>query len=452
MTIINPSILWPLYAIKTRNIKKEYDGMKLTVSYYKTEMLDIEKLQPFQGNLKDLSEANYKKLRKQILDNGFAEPFSVWENEGNVYILNGHQRHREIVKMKEEGINVPALPCNFIRCANRKEAKKMILALTSQYGNMTEDGLYEFLEESGIGFEEMRDCFNFPEINMDDFGAGYYGDDDKGNDDGFEMPDHESIETDIKLGDLFEIGPHRLLCGDSTDPDQVARLMNGEKAVLCNTDPPYGINFVKLSQSKGQSKGYNDIENDDFKAGEFQEFLEKSIKASLQHLTDNCAFYFWHPMLTQGYFAAAAADIIIHRQIIWVKPTFIFGRGDYHWRHELCFYGWVKGHRPNFYGERNQNTIWEFARENDKIHPTQKPVKIFEIPIQNHTLKGQIVYEPFTGSGSQYVAAHQLKRKCYGMEIDPKYCQVIIDRMIRLDDTLEIKKNGVPYQRESMAS
>jgi DNA modification methylase len=354
--------------------------------------------------------------------------------------------------MKEEGINVPALPCNFIRCANRKEAKKMILALTSQYGNMTEDGLYEFLEESGIGFEEMRDCFNFPEINMDDFGAGYYGDDDKGNDDGFEMPDHESIETDIKLGDLFEIGPHRLLCGDSTDPDQVARLMNGEKAVLCNTDPPYGINFVKLSQSKGQSKGYNDIENDDFKAGEFQEFLEKSIKASLQHLTDNCAFYFWHPMLTQGYFAAAAADIIIHRQIIWVKPTFIFGRGDYHWRHELCFYGWVKGHRPNFYGERNQNTIWEFARENDKIHPTQKPVKIFEIPIQNHTLKGQIVYEPFTGSGSQYVAAHQLKRKCYGMEIDPKYCQVIIDRMIRLDDTLEIKKNGVPYQRESMAS
>jgi DNA modification methylase len=229
----------------------------------------------------------------------------------------------------------------------------------------------------------------------------------------------------------------------------VAKLMNGEKAILCNTDPPYGIDFVQLSKSKGQSKNYDNIENDNFKDAEFQHFLEKAIKASLPYLHKKTAFYFWHPMLTQGYFAAAAAaaaaDILISRQIIWVKPSLVFGRGDYHWKHELCFYGWIKGFKPDFYGERNQTTIWEAGRENDKIHPTQKPLKLFEIPILNHTKPHEIVYEPFSGSGSQMVAAHQLNRKCYGMELDPKYCQVIVDRMRKLDPSIEIKRNGEHY-------
>ena len=135
-------------------------------------------------------------------------------------------------------------------------------------------------------------------------------------------------------------------------------------------------------------------------------------------------------MLTQGTFfaAAAAADILVNRQIIWVKPAFVFGRGDYHWKHELCFYGWVRGDKPPFYGERNQHTIWEIGRENDGIHPTQKPVEIFEIPICNHTLRGEICYEPFAGSGSQVIACEKLNRKCYGMEIDEHYCDVIVQR------------------------
>lgn len=262
------------------------------------------------------------------------------------------------------------------------------------------------------------------------------------HEDDFEVPDE--IQTDIVLGDLFEIGEHRLMCGDSTDSEQVAKLMNGEIGVLMNTDPPYGVDYVKLAKSKGQSKQSKNITNDELSNEGLQEFLEEIISSAVPFLIERCAFYLWHPMLTQGTFfaAAAAADININSQIIWVKPSLVFGRNDYHWRHELCFYGWRKGHKPDFYGERNQTTVWEVGRENDKIHPTQKPIELFSIPIKNHTLKNQVVYEPFGGSGSQFVAAHQLNRKCYGMEIDPKYCQVIIDRMKKLDPSLVIKRNG----------
>jgi len=234
-----------------------------------------------------------------------------------------------------------------------------------------------------------------------------------------------------KPGDLWLLGEHRLLCGDSTKAEDVERLMAGAKAALLQTDPPYGIAYVANAKSKGQAVSHEDIENDELDGAKLQEFLELTITAVLPHLTDNCAFYLWHPMLTQGTFfaaAAAAADILIHRQIIWCKPSLVFGRGDYHWQHELCFYGWRKGFRPDFYGERNQTTLWHVGRETSKEHPTAKPVALWEPPFRNHTRKGDVVYEPFSGSGSQLIAAEQLGRKCYGMEISPAYCDVIVKR------------------------
>ncbi len=221
------------------------------------------------------------------------------------------------------------------------------------------------------------------------------------------------------------------MCGDATSAADLKLLMGTAHAVLMNTDPPYGIDYVKNGKSKNQSKGFEDIANDNLDGAGLQKFLEDCIKVAVPHLTKNAAFYLWHPMLTQGTFfaaAAAAADILISRQIIWVKPSMVFGRGDYHWRHELCFYGWRRGHKPPFYGSRNQTTVWEAGRENEKIHPTQKPVLLFETPILNHAKNGEVVYEPFAGSGSQFMAAEKHGRLCYGMELNPLYCDAIIQR------------------------
>jgi DNA modification methylase len=149
----------------------------------------------------------------------------------------------------------------------------------------------------------------------------------------------------------------------------------------------------------------------------------------------HAAFYFWHPMLTQGTYvaAAAAAGILIHRQIIWVKPVLLLGRGDYHWRHELCFYGWQQGNRPPFYGPRNQDTIWEVAsvsnaERKEMNHATPKPVALWDKPIANHTHRGEILYEPFAGSGTQIIAAEATGRRCFAMEIDANNTDVCVRR------------------------
>ena len=231
-----------------------------------------------------------------------------------------------------------------------------------------------------------------------------------------------------KLGDLWELGAHRLLCGDATAPADVAKLMGDARAGLMNTDPPYGIAYDSKALHVNGAE-YEPIVSDGLNGQGLQAFLESAIRAALPYLTETAAFYLWHPMLTQGTFfaAAAAADILIYRQIIWSKPQMIFGRGEYHWKHELCFYGWRRGCRPPFYGERNQVTVWEIGYDgnrNERDHPTQKPAKLFEIPLLNHTRTGEACYEPFCGSGSQLIAAQKLGRRCFALEIEPRYADV----------------------------
>jgi DNA modification methylase len=238
------------------------------------------------------------------------------------------------------------------------------------------------------------------------------------------------------------MGEHRLLCGDSTKAEDVARLMEGEKAVLMNTDPPYGVDYtatkagMPVSGLGDAQARWGDIENDDLTDGaKLQTFLESAIRAAVPHLASGCAFYLWHPMLTQGTFfaaaaAAAAADILIHRQIIWVKPGFVLTRsGMYHWKHELCFYGWVRSHPPPWYGEKNQTSVWEVGRDDGKsVHPTQKPVALFETPMLNHSRKGEAVYEPFCGSGSQIIAGERLGRRVRAMELSPRWVDAAVAR------------------------
>jgi DNA modification methylase len=267
-----------------------------------------------------------------------------------------------------------------------------------------------------------------------------------------DLADELREQWGVTSGQLWEArsksseGTHRLLCGDCTDAIAVKRLFDEQTAVLLNTDPPYGIDYSKLKDGIprpgfiNHQDHWGDIENDTLTDGvALQAFLERMIRAALPYLDDHSAFYLWHPMLTQGVFfaaaaAAAAADILIHRQIIWVKPGFVLTRsGMYHWKHELCFYGWRRGFPPPWYGNKSQVSVWDIGRDTDAgMHPTQKPIALFVPPIENHTLSGQIIYEPFAGSGSQLCAAEQCGRICYAMEIDSRYVAVCLERLSTL--------------------
>lgn len=285
-----------------------------------------------------------------------------------------------------------------------------------------------------------------PDFNLDMLGIKNFTLD-MADKEGLTDPDEipEVTESKAKLGDIYKLGEHRLMCGDSTSLEQVEKLMDGKKAKAWISDPPYGINHVETSQEKGQSKGYKKIANDDLHDEELKDFIFKSIEASKPYLEKGFAFYMWHAMKMQAYFsqaAAAAAGILFHRQIIWEKERFVFGRGHYHWQHELCLMGWLEGNEPPFYGERNQTTIWKVSRENDKIHPTQKPVELYEKPIKNHLKSGEIFIEPFGGSGVGIIAAEKCGVSCYCMELDPHYIDVIITRWEKFTGKTAEKING----------
>jgi len=235
------------------------------------------------------------------------------------------------------------------------------------------------------------------------------------------------------LGDLYEIGEHRLLCGDSTDSDQVAKLMNGEKADMIFTDPPYGVDYKGINND--DRAGLKDLLN-----GAFSNYKTNTKSGGSFYCchSDKCSDIFNEVFRTYCHFSC---------QIIWVKDSLVMSRGDYHSKHEPIFYGWIEGGSHKFEGDRKQTTIWEFERpKRSEGHSTMKPVGLVAKAVNNSSKGEDLILDLFIGSGTTMVASHQLNRKCYGMELDPKYCQVIVDRMLKLDPTLEIKKNGQPYE------
>jgi DNA modification methylase len=244
--------------------------------------------------------------------------------------------------------------------------------------------------------------------------------------DDYEIP--SEIVTDIVLGDLFEIGQHRLLCGDSTNADDVAKLMNGQKADLLFTDPPYNVAF------NGRSGKFDVIKNDDLPEKEFEDFINafiailSLIKPQTYYICCNWAFY-----------GVLQLKLKPKACIVWAKNVFGLGRGYRHQHEFILFDGFIDA------SITNESDLWEIAKDTNYKHPTQKPVAISARAIKNSSKDGNIVLDLFCGSGSTMVAAHQLNRKCYGMELDPKYCQVIVDRMRKLDPSIEIKRNGQPY-------
>ena len=406
-------------------------------------LIDLDKITFFQENLKSLSDNNFQKLKNSIIRYGISFPFYVWKRNGKFNCIDGHQRQRVLLEMRKENYKIPPLPVDWIDAKDEKEAKEKILLATSQYGEMDGESLNNFLMESGLEFPELKNLIALPEIDLDIFSDKYFPPEVA------EVPEPQIDKTaelqkkwKTARGQIWKIGKHRLMCGDSTDKQDVAKLMNQKKAVVMAADPPYGVAYDNSARpNPGVAKprvAKPRVANDDLIDGSMmQAFLESMIKASLDFMKKNAAFYFWHPMLTQGVYAAAAAAAgkLIHRQIIWVKPGMLLGRGDYHWRHELCFYGWQQGHRPPFYGPKNQDTVWNISYDsvrNDWNHANIKPIKVFEKPILNHTHRNEICYDPFVGAGSQLAMAEQLGRVCYGMEIEPKYVAVTLQRLANM--------------------
>jgi site-specific DNA-methyltransferase (adenine-specific) len=380
----------------------------------------INEIKPNPNNPRLIKDHKFKQLVKSIQDfPQMLELRPIVIDENNM-VLGGNMRLKACI---EAGLtDVPVIHANNL---SEEKKKEFIVKDNVGYGEWDWDDLannwdVQELTEWGL------DIPNFDVNNLE------------AEEDDFAVPDG-GTETDIVLGDLFEIGEHRLLCGDSTDSDQVAKLMNGNLADMCHTDPPYNINY------EGGSKKREKIAND--KLDDFPQFLYDVYTTISTALKKGGAIYIWHASTETHNFIQQFlnAGFLFKSYIVWNKNNSTFGRSDYHWKHEPCIYGWLDGASHTWHGDRKQTTVWDIDRPSrSEEHPTMKPIPLCSKPLENSSKQGDVILDVFLGSGSTMVASHQLKRKCYGMELDPKYCQVIVDRMKKLDPNLIIKKNGLP--------
>jgi site-specific DNA-methyltransferase (adenine-specific) len=313
--------------------------------------------------------------------------------------------------------------------------------------DLTEEQQKEFIIKDNVGFGEWDwdmianewDVEQIEDWGLDvpDFAIH---EEPEAEEDDYEIPDE--VQTDIVIGDLFEIGEHRLLCGDSTQTDTFDKIMQGELADMCVTDPPYNVAY------EGGTKEKLTIQNDSMGNDDFYQFLYDFYSALTVAVKKGGAIYVWHASSEIINFAKAMVDAgwLLKQQLIWVKNSMVMGRQDYQWKHEPCLYGWLEGASHNWYSDRKQTTVieWDKPQRNGE-HPTMKPIGLFAYQIQNSSKKGDIVIDAFGGSGTAMVACEQTGRKARIIEYDPKYCQVIVDRMLKLDPTLKIKKNGEDY-------
>jgi len=310
--------------------------------------------------------------------------------------------------------------------------------------DLTEEQQREFIIKDNVGFGEWDWAMLANEWNTDElteWGLDIPDFDTKelpeATEDDYEIPDE--IQTDIVLGDLFEIGEHRLLCGDSTQLNTFEKLFANQMADLVVTDPPYNVSY------EGKTKDKLTIKNDSMNGKEFYQFLYDFYTALGTYTKSGGVWYIWQPDKQAHKFIQAFQDAGYKYSglLIWVKNTLVMSRGDYHAKHESCVYGWKEGAAHAWYSDRKQTTVLNFDRPTRNTeHPTMKPVPLISYQIKNSSKEGDIVADAFGGSGTTMIASHQLNRKCYLVEYDPKYCQVIIDRMKKLDPSLVIKRNG----------
>jgi len=388
------------------------------------QWVPTNQLRPWRDNPRK-NDAAVAAVIDSIKRFGFGAPIIARLADGEV--IAGHTRLKAAIKL-----GLPEVP---VRYLDLDPADAHLLALadnkTSEIAQWDEDALGRILAELRANEVDLLAGTGFGEAELDALIRDAQGLPNPGVDPG---PGEPPLKPVSMPGEVYELGGHRLMCGDSTSAQDVGRLMAGDRAVMCATDPPYLVDYdgTNHPQSFERDKAgkSNNKKWDAYRDPKTSvDFCASFIRVALEHaLAGNPAIYQWHASRRQALVEAAwtANGLLLHQQLIWVKSRPILTRSHYMWQHEPCFYGWVEGRppelRPPVGGQ--YSTVWTIAGEQDGIHPTQKPLEIFERPINYHTRAGDIVYEPFSGSGSQIIAAARLGRRCFAMELEPAFVDV----------------------------
>ncbi|CCI82002.1 DNA modification methylase [Lactobacillus hominis] len=376
--------------------------------------VSINKIKPYENNPRNNDDA-VDAVANSIKEFGWQQPIVV-DIDG--VIIAGHTRYKAAKKLgyKEVPIvvadNLTEEQVNAYRLADNK---------SGELATWDDDELQEELDK-------------ILDIDMTDFGFDLETEleDDEVIDDDYEEEVPE--EPKSKLGQVYQLGRHRLMCGDSTKPEDVKKLMNGVQADLLITDPPYNVDYSSKDFGRteiSKTRKNNDIANDKMENEQFMQFLVQAFSNASVNMKLGASFYIWFSDLATVQFNEAAKEsgLNVKETLIWVKNNFVLGRQDYQHKHEPCLYGWVDGGSHSWYSDRKQTTILNFDKpQRSGLHPTMKPIPLFDYQIKNSSKSGDIVLDLFGGSGTTLMACEQDGRNAYLMEFDPRYVDVIIDR------------------------
>jgi len=381
---------------------------------------------------KDLKpgDAEYEKLKRSIEQFGYVEPV-IW-NKATGRVVGGHQRLKVLIDL-----GMTEVDCVVVELTEEKE-KALNIALNKISGEWDKDKLALLIADlQGADFDVSLTGFEPAELDdLLNIGAD-------AKDDDFDVGAELEKPTFSKAGDIWMLGRHRLICGDSTKPETFDLLMGSTKANLVITDPPYNVNY---EGSAGK------IKNDNMADEAFYNFLLAAYTQMHSAMADDASIYVFHADTEGLNFRRAFADAGFYLSgcCIWKKQSLVLGHSPYQWQHEPCLYGWKKNGKHQWYTGRKETTIWEFDKpKKNGDHPTMKPIPLLAYPIMNSTMSNAVVLDPFGGSGSTLIACEQTDRICYTVELDEKFCDVIVKRYIEQvgsSDGVTVQRDGLTYK------
>lgn len=398
------------------------------MQYY---LADINDLIPYIRNARTHSESQIAQIAASIKEFGFLSPILIAEDNT---ILAGHGRLAAARKL-----GLKQVPCVKESHLTETQRRAYIIAdnKLSLNAGWDEDILaIELSELQGADFD--LDLLGFDESEL----ASIFEDDKEVEDDDFDVEEELNKPCFSKAGDIWTLGRHRLICGDSTKEETYKSLMEDKKANLVVTDPPYNVNY---EGSAGK------IKNDNMNTDKFYNFLLDAFSNMEKVMADDASIYVFHADTEGLNFRKAFNDAGFYLSgcCIWKKPSLVLGRSPYQWQHEPCLYGWKKKGKHQWYSGRKETTIWEFEKSKKNAdHPTMKPIALLAYPITNSSMSNTLILDPFGGSGSTLIACEQTDRSCYTIELDEKFCDVIVKRYIEqvgTDKDVSVLRAGKEY-------